>query len=213
MNTLRSLLAVALVAPALVAPLGALALSGSGTAPPGFVECSIENAICTLARPGHVIFGAGTTWTAPRAFDAGSVACLRSFFGVTTLAGSVRRTCWAKLDAVPDPSVSDVSAAPVVIVTYAFALPPPSALYRVPGGWSGERFTSVAENAQVPPICARTPPARAHAVTARGITQHGPFEYTVCETDGGGVAGWWRVNPRSSTPLADALSGSQTAPP
>lgn len=198
MKTLRSLVAVALAV-----PLGILA-----AAPPGFVECASENAVCTLARPGSVVFGAGSTWTVARAFDAGSVPCLRSFFGVTTLAGTVRRTCWLKLDAVvvvaPPVSGQESAPPPVMIVTYAFALPPPFELHRMPGGWSDVRLTSVTESVQVPPICARKPPARAHVATARGVMQHGPFEYTICETEGGGVAGWWRVNPRSTAPLSDA---------
>lgn len=88
---------------------------------------------------------------------------------------------------------------PVEII---FNVPPPGSMFRVPPGWSDMSFTSSSDSPDVPPICARAG-ARPHVATLTGTHPSGPFTYTICETDGGGIVGWWRINPRSSIPLGD----------
>lgn len=204
----------------------AIALKLAFAAPTdGYTQLCAEGATCTPSGTVNVIFGSLTTFTPPK-MQTGSFVCNVATFGTPPASTGVfgggivfARMCWAKAAPVasvpppaasaPPPSASAPAPAPAAS-GILFNIPPPNPGFRLPPGWSVVSMTSVADlGDDVPPICKRTPPARSHAITLEGVYDSGgpagtmPFSYTLCETDGAGIVGWWRVNPRSKLPLAD----------
>ena len=62
------------------------------TPPAGYTRCAAEGAQCSFTGSGNVVYGARTSWTAPRAFSGG-VACRNASFGVDP-APNVAKSCY-----------------------------------------------------------------------------------------------------------------------
>lgn len=110
-------------------------------------------------------------------------------------------TCTLTMVLVREPTTPTV---PPVL----FSVPPPSALFRVPAGWSNATVTSSADTLNVPAACAR-PSGKPNATTLSGATPIGPYTYTMCATDGA-IEGWWRITPPA--PVAASVTVPAAAP-
>lgn len=72
------------------------------TAPSEWTKCADENGSCVLTTRAAVRYGANTTWSTPRNFNAGSLACNNFTFG-DPLPGIVKRCEYGAPIAEPEP--------------------------------------------------------------------------------------------------------------
>ncbi len=98
---------IKLGAPAPPAPAPAPAPAPPPVPTAGYTACASEGATCAITQPSNVIYGAGTAFTAPKAFTTGPV-CNNATFG-DPAPGTVK-SCWFQpTGASTDASGSDMS--------------------------------------------------------------------------------------------------------
>jgi hypothetical protein len=73
----------------------------SGDTPPaGYTLCGLENQVCSINGTANVVYGAGSTWTAPRSVT-GNLACDNGTFGDP--APGVVKACYVQASTQPPP--------------------------------------------------------------------------------------------------------------
>lgn len=82
-------------------------LAGSTWAAPtdGYVNCAAEGQMCAVATPGVIIYGAGSSYTAPVRLAPPGILCSNAIAG-DPINGTVK-TCWFRSDTLP-PVVAQV---------------------------------------------------------------------------------------------------------
>jgi hypothetical protein len=85
----------------LAATGGAALAQAADTPPAGYTRCAGEGQACSFSGTASVVYGARSTWTAPRGFSGGSVACGNAVFG-DPLYGVVK-ACYAQAGTAPPP--------------------------------------------------------------------------------------------------------------
>lgn len=74
------------------------------TPPAGYSLCAVEGQVCSISGTAQVVYGANSTWSAPRP-ATGSIPCDNTTFGDTV--PTVVKACYAKPDIAPPPPSND----------------------------------------------------------------------------------------------------------
>ncbi len=144
-----------------------------GAPPPGFVLCAVEGQPCSFTGTAKVVYGAGTAWTAPRAFTNG-VACDNATFGDPLR--QVKKACYASSPvAAPAPTPTPAPApapapapVPAGAVTYHFSDCQAGAAAGCVPGSNANPGTQAAPKQNLAGINANTLPAGSQLLFQRG---------------------------------------------